>query len=304
MENVLTEKVNINKAENETLQLLPGVGPRLAERILAGRPYYDLEDMTRVNGVSMTMIEDWRNLVKVTMDQPDEDFETPANNIKSQENIVESTPITEPEPQPTPITEMPISESMPPQVKPEEAQELSIVPEEKLDAQEISEADDQPISTRETSSENINREQVIWYLLLAMVVTFVLTTALTLGLLAGINQGQLRFASPAEVIVLNTEVQSINNRLDTQLQDITALRERVDNLETLSDRMIDAENAIEDLQSETSTLTTQVSTLEESMLAVEADVEELQTQTQTFTTFFQSMRDLFLQFFPAMEVTE
>ncbi len=304
MKNVLTEKVNINKAENETLQLLPGVGPRLAERILAGRPYYDLEDMTRVNGVSLTMIEDWRNLVKVTMDQPDEDFETPATNIKSQENIVESTPITEPEPQPTPITEMPISESMPPQVKPEEAQELSIVPEEKLDAQEISEADDQPISTRETSSENINREQVIWYLLLAMVVTFVLTTALTLGLLAGINQGQLRFASPAEVIVLNTEVQSINNRLDTQLQDITALRERVDNLETLSDRMIDAENAIEDLQSETSTLTTQVSTLEESMLAVEADVEELQTQTQTFTTFFQSMRDLFLQFFPAMEATE
>ncbi|MCD6475139.1 MAG: helix-hairpin-helix domain-containing protein [Anaerolineaceae bacterium] len=294
MENVLTEKVNINKAENETLQLLPGVGPRLAERILAGRPYYDLEDMTRVNGVSMTMIEDWRNLVKVTMDQPDEDFETPANNIKLQESVEE----------PTPIAEMPISESIPPQAKPEEAQELSIVPEEKLDAQEISEADDQPISTRETSSENINREQVIWYLLLAMVVTFVLTAALTLGLLAVINQGQLRFASPAEVIVLNTEVQSINNRLDTQLQDITALRERVENLETLSDRMIDAENAIGDLQSETSTLSTQVSTIEESMLAVEADVEELQTQTQTFTTFFQSMRDLFLQFFPAMEVTE
>ena len=63
-------------------------------------------------------------------------------------------------------------------------------------------------------------------------------------------------------------------------------------------------DVIEDLQSETSTLTTQVSTLEESMLAVEADVEELQTQTQTFTTFFQSMRDLFLQFFPAMEATE
>ena len=262
--------------------------------------------MTRVNGVGLILIEKWRDLVKFTIDPLNEDFETPATGIFSQESIEELTlaPITETEPQPIPVAEMPLSEPMPPQVKLEEDQELPTDPKKMVDAQEIPEAADQPISTQETSKENINREEGFWYLLLGMVVTFVVTGALTLGLLAVINQGQLRFASPAEVVVLNTEVQSINNRLDTQLQDITALRERVDNLETLSDRMTAAENSIGDLQSETSTLSTQVTTLEETMLTVKADVEELQTQTKTFTTFFQSMRDLFLEFFPAMEATE
>jgi competence protein ComEA len=41
----------------ETLQTLPGIGPTLAERIVAGRPYKNADDLTKVKGLSKSKIE-------------------------------------------------------------------------------------------------------------------------------------------------------------------------------------------------------------------------------------------------------
>ena len=48
-------RIDINTADAETLQQLPGIGPTLAERIVAereaGGPFADAADLTRVDGI-------------------------------------------------------------------------------------------------------------------------------------------------------------------------------------------------------------------------------------------------------------
>lgn len=56
--------VNLNKASQAELETLPGVGPKLAERIIVARqqqPFTSLEDVERVQGVGEKMLERWRD---------------------------------------------------------------------------------------------------------------------------------------------------------------------------------------------------------------------------------------------------
>ena len=52
-----TLRINPNTADAEALKRLPGVGPALAERILAARPFQAPQDMLRVPGVTEATLE-------------------------------------------------------------------------------------------------------------------------------------------------------------------------------------------------------------------------------------------------------
>ncbi|MBC1514940.1 MBL fold metallo-hydrolase [Listeria immobilis] len=47
----LPEKININTASEEELELLPLIGPALADKIIAERPYQTLDDLKKINGI-------------------------------------------------------------------------------------------------------------------------------------------------------------------------------------------------------------------------------------------------------------
>ena len=58
--------VNLNTASQAELETLPGVGPKLAEKIMTARkqqPFTSLEDVERVQGVREKMLERWRDRV-------------------------------------------------------------------------------------------------------------------------------------------------------------------------------------------------------------------------------------------------
>ena len=46
------DPININTCDAEQLEALDGVGKAAARRIVAGRPYESIEDLTRVKGIS------------------------------------------------------------------------------------------------------------------------------------------------------------------------------------------------------------------------------------------------------------
>jgi len=52
--------VDLNKANVENLETLPGVGPETAKAIIKGRPYESLEDLGRVKGIGPATIDKLR----------------------------------------------------------------------------------------------------------------------------------------------------------------------------------------------------------------------------------------------------
>jgi endonuclease YncB( thermonuclease family) len=59
------EVVDLNEATFEDLQRLPRIGPKLAELIIAGRPYHKVEDVLRVSGIGPETLKGLQTLVKV-----------------------------------------------------------------------------------------------------------------------------------------------------------------------------------------------------------------------------------------------
>jgi len=54
-------RVNINSADAKTLETLPGVSASIANKIIAGRPYSNLDDLKKVKGLSQTKINGLKN---------------------------------------------------------------------------------------------------------------------------------------------------------------------------------------------------------------------------------------------------
>lgn len=60
---LISGKLNVNTASKAQLEALPRVGPALAGRILAGRPYRSLADLDNVKGVGPKLLETLAPLV-------------------------------------------------------------------------------------------------------------------------------------------------------------------------------------------------------------------------------------------------
>ncbi len=59
-------RINVNRATQQELETLPGIGPALAERMIATRqeqPFTSVEDLQRVSGIGPTLSERLRDLV-------------------------------------------------------------------------------------------------------------------------------------------------------------------------------------------------------------------------------------------------
>jgi endonuclease YncB( thermonuclease family) len=57
--------VDLNESSFEELQSLPGIGPVLAERIMANRPYHNVDDLLKVNGVGAITLGRLKPLIRV-----------------------------------------------------------------------------------------------------------------------------------------------------------------------------------------------------------------------------------------------
>ncbi len=66
--------LNLNTADAESLQALPGIGPALAERIVAYRwehgPFQSVEDLLQVPGIGPKRWERIRHAIRVVAEEP------------------------------------------------------------------------------------------------------------------------------------------------------------------------------------------------------------------------------------------
>jgi len=59
-------KIDVNTADAETLQTLPGIGPATARAIIAARPFSSVNDLEKVPGIGAAKLHDLRPLVRVS----------------------------------------------------------------------------------------------------------------------------------------------------------------------------------------------------------------------------------------------
>jgi competence protein ComEA len=68
-----------NAAGLDELSALPGVYPALAERIIDGRPYLEMDDLLKVNGIGTATLEKLRPLLQI---KPKPGKKNPAREVK------------------------------------------------------------------------------------------------------------------------------------------------------------------------------------------------------------------------------
>jgi competence protein ComEA len=67
-ESLLTSAINVNRADQAELQKLPGIGPKLSQRILDERgkaPFKSIDDLRRVSGIGPKTLEKLRPYVTI-----------------------------------------------------------------------------------------------------------------------------------------------------------------------------------------------------------------------------------------------
>jgi competence protein ComEA len=64
------EKIDINTADVATLASLPGIGPEIAQRIVAARPFKSIDDLDRVKGIGPERLEQIRGEVTASVRIP------------------------------------------------------------------------------------------------------------------------------------------------------------------------------------------------------------------------------------------
>lgn len=58
------EPLDVNRATPAELELLPRIGPAMAQRIVEARPFASVDDLTRVRGIGPRTLETLRPLVR------------------------------------------------------------------------------------------------------------------------------------------------------------------------------------------------------------------------------------------------
>ncbi len=318
-------RVDPNAAGPDQLQQLPGVGPALAQRIIEARPFESIEDLSQVEGIGGSVLENLRPYLAIDAQKSEATTvqaalaPAPAGLIEAEEEIEAETPGGEvnqaeldeavleeeasfiepgeeaeaevPHGVEAAIAELPV-EDMPAEEEP--------VGEPETKAEQAPETTVQPVQAKRAESGQpayITQGQAVLLAFASGLLALLLGLALSLGIVAGVNQGRLQFASPAQVNNLTVRVDGIATQADTLAGDLEGLRARVGNLESLSGRVSGVEQAAEALRSDLDATSAQVEQMDSQLSDLGAEVETLQTENARFSTFLEGLRGLMEQIF-------
>jgi septal ring factor EnvC (AmiA/AmiB activator) len=137
----------------------------------------------------------------------------------------------------------------------------------------------------------LTRAYVSWMVALGGLLTLILALALSLGVLAALNGGQLQYVRPGEFGQLQVQVEGLETRAGVLDEDVASLRTRLNNLEALSGRVGDLEQVAEKLKSNLAGIESSVESLTEQTGDLRGEVTEITLQLEEVGSELTDLRE-------------
>ena len=307
----------LNVASLEALIALPGIGPVLAERIIAARPFASLEDAYAVKGINAKTLERLSATVTTPAQKPlAEGLSNLGEAVAEKSQAARETVAEKSEAARDAITEglsnlgEAVAEKS--QAARETVAEKSEAAREAITeglsnlgeaVAEKSQAARQVVQAVPDKFEQASRARgMLWTVLVSNVITALVTILLTLLILGAIN-GSLKFATGAQYRSLLREAEQLAALVSTTQQDVDGLRSRVDTLEGLGERTVALEKIQQQLAADLETATQEVAEMQTQVDSLSAQIEVQEQRTSRFENFLKELQNLLIVLFAAEGVT-
>lgn len=290
-------KVDLNTADATTLITLPGIGPVLAERILAYRetrgPFLAPEELLAVPGIGAKVYAGLAE--RLTLSLPAPEAATDADSAAVAPPFVEEAPPPAevpalPENPPAgplpPVEEEPVLPAPPPAPRPEPAPQPAPHPEPAPQAP--------PVAPAPRPEKRSGWGWLGW--VGAVFVGGILGMIFSLLVLTGIN-GTLNITYHPAIMDLQNQAADLAARQETLQGEVSGLRQRLDRLEGLTTRMERTEAAVKALDEDVSTLREEITALGAATDVLTEQIATVEARTVKAETFFQRLQTLLTELF-------
>lgn len=308
----MADKIDINEADEATLAALPGIGPKLAARIVAYRtavhPFEELIELAAVPGISERMAREWAGQLSVAetaepptpeppleeitvLDDNDNEEEMEASLDEEQEVGQEMPPVetagTEPE-----LGEDPVVVTMLEAEREREPEEMADTPSRAVSLPPAS-----PVERTIVGSVP-RRHSHFWQQTAAVVLGTLFGSALTLLLLLLFN-GTLRYAPDSRATDLQLQLDEDTSTIRQAQSSMT------EEMGTLTGRVTELDNDLAASGEDLEAVADDVGSLQEETAELDQRLETIDQAAEKFDNFLTGMRDLLvaLQGLPAVPTT-
>ena len=291
----MSEKININTADADSLATLTGIGPELAQRIVEYRDlegaFDDVFELVAVPGISARMVRTFED--EVVLEDQIDSIAAPTTEDSPQENepdtAVSPPPVTAEETEPDEPETQPSKEPTPVEdnitIAPSTV-ETNQPPAEETTPAIMNETETTTIPpTRSPELEARAQRRGCFSIIAGGVFGAILGATLTLALLASLNQGSLEY---------NAQNAQLQNRLDSEIE------QRSDQLDEVGERLCSAATQEAELNNNIATQEANLAQIESTMEAVDARISEIAGSAETFNTFLLGLRDVINQVEPSL----
>jgi outer membrane murein-binding lipoprotein Lpp len=310
--------VDLNTADHIELRNVPGIGAKLADRIISARPFAELDDIRRVSGVGPALFNQLKPYITVTSStgasaQINAATAAPkASSLPDEADVVSLPPqpaegtlsipaeteeaSMEPEALPAgeadlPVGEMKSGEETPgPASADVSAGESTPVVEPLVPAPPPPAAPEAPVSAQ-PSGKGVTRAELYGIAAVSGVLSFILAIFFTLIFLGLINGG-LRFVRPDEMRQLASQVSTLDAQSSQLSGDIDSLKSRLAAMESLDGRVTGVEQDARQLRQDVEAVSGTANALGKRIDDLSFQIDALIARTGRFQNFLDGLRDL------------
>jgi hypothetical protein len=251
--------VNINSADIDALQQLPGIGKSFAERIIAGRPYLRVEELLEIQGLGNARFKRIMSHIEVSVIQ-------------------------------TLDTELVLDESEPHISEDGRDQDLS-TEMARRDLEKMGVEPKLPKPKKPPFQKTLSRAETLWLVFGVGFITILLSVITTLVIIGGINN-TLDFNRLQSIQEIDTSLANLEQQFVDLSADLESVDRRLQPLEGLSGRMVSVEEEVGTISGDVEATLVAVETIQTELDFIMTETTRLSERVVKFDNFLDGLEEL------------